>query len=135
MATRIEIGDRIRDFRQAKRLSQERLADLAGVRIATVSDWETGKNYPEFAALLKIAEGLGVAIDEILGRQQPKKFSMAPPIEAGEDVAERLGRTVGLLQAALEQALQVLDDQERRLGRLESAQAAPRGRLRKGAEQ
>ena len=48
--------DHIRSFRKQKRLSQEALGELCGVRKSTVSEWESGKSKPSGSAALLLTE-------------------------------------------------------------------------------
>jgi len=58
------VGERIRQSRLARNLSQMALADLLGVEYNVVSDWETGKFTPNpgirgaIAATLRVPESL-----------------------------------------------------------------------------
>lgn len=55
---------------QAKRLaldlSQEDLAKLMGVKVQTISKWETGRGIPEAGSYKKLAEALGVTPEEVV---------------------------------------------------------------------
>jgi transcriptional regulator with XRE-family HTH domain len=55
----------IEDLRKAKGWTQMDLAVHAGVSIAAVSNWETGRNQPRVAELRKVAQALGVSSDTI----------------------------------------------------------------------
>ena len=67
METMERAGDRVRELRKARRWSQQRLGDEAGVTAQTVWNLETGRHVPETATLLKIARALGVGLGELLG--------------------------------------------------------------------
>ncbi|MBB1156773.1 MULTISPECIES: helix-turn-helix domain-containing protein [Amycolatopsis] len=54
------IGERVREFRNDAGLSQEQLAELAGVHWTFVSQVERGLRNINLHNLLKFAEGLGV---------------------------------------------------------------------------
>lgn len=62
------IGDRIRDLRNRKRLSQTELAKLLHVSQQTVTKWETGKSEPSGSAINSIADYFNVSADWLLGR-------------------------------------------------------------------
>ncbi len=47
-------------------MSQQNLADLAGVDRTTVSKWEVGEAKPRASVLIKLKNILGCSIDEIL---------------------------------------------------------------------
>src|SRR5690606_33340852 len=57
------IHTRIREARQAKGLSTERLAALVGVSYQTIQQWENGKTAPKRQRLAKVADALGVTVE------------------------------------------------------------------------
>ncbi len=62
-------GQRIRELRIDKGLSQVELAAELGFRKQKISDWENGKLEANFDMLVKIADYFGVSIDYLLGRE------------------------------------------------------------------
>ncbi|MFA5643869.1 MAG: helix-turn-helix transcriptional regulator [Candidatus Paceibacterota bacterium] len=56
---------KIKEYRLAKNLTQESLADLAGVRRETIVFVEQGKYVPSLKLAHDIAKILGVRIDEL----------------------------------------------------------------------
>ncbi len=60
------IGQRIRRFRKAGRLSQEQLAETVGISVTHLSHIETGNTKLSLAVFAAIAEALGVQADELL---------------------------------------------------------------------
>ena len=75
--TELEFGERLKQYRKARGLTQQELADLLGVSNKSVSRWESG-SYPDVATLGPLAHALGVTVDDLLG--------VAPPLRS-------LGRT------------------------------------------
>lgn len=67
------IGQRIRDLRKQKRMSQTELAKSAGVSQTTVTAWETGKAEPSSSAVSKLADIFNVTTDYLLGKPEMKK--------------------------------------------------------------
>lgn len=67
------IGQRIRDLRKQKRMSQTELAKSAGVSQTTVTAWETGKAEPSSSAVTKLADIFNVTTDYLLGKPEMKK--------------------------------------------------------------
>lgn len=63
-------GDRLKELRTSKNLSQEELSQILEVRKSSISNWETGKSTPTFDMLTKIAEYFGVTIDYLLNFTQ-----------------------------------------------------------------
>ena len=59
------LGSRIREIRKAKKLTQEKIAEAAGIEIPSLSNIENGKNYPNAENIEKIAHALGVEVFEL----------------------------------------------------------------------
>lgn len=81
------IGDNINALRIDKGLSQEQLAEIAGVGQTTVSAWECGSSVPRKAPIVKICNKLDVEYDDIMSKdngyaskviQRNKRFSAIP---------------------------------------------------------
>jgi transcriptional regulator with XRE-family HTH domain len=47
------------------------LAEASGVPIGTLRGWEYGRRTPLIDAALRVAEALGVSLDELAGRDEP----------------------------------------------------------------
>lgn len=60
-----KIGEKIKELRKAKGISQENLANVLGVTFQAVSKWETGVTAPDVGLLPAIASFFGVSIDEL----------------------------------------------------------------------
>ena len=60
------IGDRIKQFRKEKGISQEELAANLNVVRQTVSKWETGQSAPDAELLLRIAAFLETPVERLL---------------------------------------------------------------------
>lgn len=54
------LGKRIKEIRKRKMMTQEKLAELAGIEIPSLSNIENGKNYPNNETLEKISKALNV---------------------------------------------------------------------------
>ncbi len=57
--------DRLRQLRAGLGLTQEALGIRVGVTKATVSGWETARNYPEFQLLAKLRKALNLSYEGI----------------------------------------------------------------------
>ena len=62
----MDVGNQIRERRQALGLSQEELAQRLYVSRVTVSHWETGKTLPDVQSMLLLANLFGTTIDELV---------------------------------------------------------------------
>ena len=69
-------GDRLKELRISKNLSQEELSNILNVRKSSISNWETGKATPTFDMLTKIAQYFGVTIDYLLNFTQEDMDNM-----------------------------------------------------------
>ena len=61
-----DIGMRIKNERARKKISQERLAELADLSIAHTSHIETGNTKVSLPALVKIANALSVSLNDLV---------------------------------------------------------------------
>ena len=61
------LADNIKRYRAAKKLSQEQLAQKAGITYSTLAKLESGANRnPTVNTLQQIARALGVTLDELM---------------------------------------------------------------------
>ncbi|MEI3530140.1 MAG: helix-turn-helix domain-containing protein [Bacilli bacterium] len=63
-------GDRLRELRVSKNLSQDDLGKILGVRKSSISNWETDKATPTYDILTKLAQYFSVTTDYLLGFNQ-----------------------------------------------------------------
>lgn len=131
-----QIGDAIRRARLSRGLTQQALADLVGVRGATISDIERGENMPDMGTLWTMADILALTIDDLIGRQPPEGATipgLLAPFMLDQDAGtESLGLAVGMLQKSLEMTIAELAKVRDRTGRLETAQQDGPGPRNKG---
>ncbi len=67
------IGEKLYELRTGKNMSQETLAELAGVSRQSVSKWETGGSVPELDKLFRLCDIFDVTLDELTGRLEAKR--------------------------------------------------------------
>ncbi len=60
------IGDRIRQARQDRNMTQEQLADAVGVTRSAVAQWETGRAGQVTGNLSRVAAVLGVGVEHLM---------------------------------------------------------------------
>ena len=60
--------NRMRDLRRSKKITMKELGRIVGVSESTISLYETGKHEPDLQTMGRIADALGVSVDELLGR-------------------------------------------------------------------
>ena len=80
-----EIYCKIRD---EKGMKDAAVAAASGVSKPTFSDWKSGKSKPKTAKLIKIADALGVSLEELLGAQK-EYFLDAETAAIAQEVHDR----------------------------------------------
>jgi len=75
------IGKRISYLRREKGITQEEMAEKLGVTPQAVSKWENDISYPDILLLPKLAEMLGVSVDELLSGETKKETRLLPEEE------------------------------------------------------
>jgi putative molybdopterin biosynthesis protein len=73
-------GDSLRFARQARGLSQQQLAEMAGVSRQAVSAMESGVSDPSLRVALALARALGMTIEELFGPSSPEPLVAASPL-------------------------------------------------------
>ena len=74
----IELGERIRQRRQEKNISQETFAEKAGVSVNTVSRIEGGQTATSIEIFTKMVEVLDADANELLGRKRNVPYGKNP---------------------------------------------------------
>lgn len=69
----VEFGEKLKQIREAKGMTQQTLADQLYVTRQAVSRWECGARYPDLLTAKKIAAILEVSIDELLSGEELKR--------------------------------------------------------------
>ena len=67
------MGKTIRELRLARNLSQSQLAAAAGVPFRSLQNYEQGHREVTLRAAAKLADALGVTLDELAGRGPPAR--------------------------------------------------------------
>ena len=89
------IGKRISALRREKGLKQDDLAQLLEVSPQAVSKWENDQTCPDISLLPKLAQTLGVTVDELLsGKQELQPVATLVPEEQRKDMKDMLLRII-----------------------------------------
>ena len=70
------LGERIREIRMAKRLSQVELAKMVGVTKQSISNWENENIQPSIEMLSKLADVLTVSVDFLLEKKEGRYLNV-----------------------------------------------------------
>ncbi|VDG33489.1 DNA-binding protein [Lactobacillus hokkaidonensis JCM] [Lactiplantibacillus mudanjiangensis] len=62
----MEIGERLREQRKTRQLSQAKLAEALHLSRQSISKWENGTALPSFANVVAISELFGISLDELI---------------------------------------------------------------------
>lgn len=100
------VGDRIREIREARTMTQDQLAARSGVSKGFLSDIENNKRNPSSEYVLKLANALGASIDYLLRGEEASQPSSREPVTIPPELADAAVRlsltyaqTVELLEA------------------------------------
>ncbi len=94
----MEVGNRIREQREAKGISQDELAQKVFVSRQTVSNWERGKTLPDVQSLLLLSNLFDVSVDTLVRGDEE---TMAKEIENYELERYKIKVSVGLSVALI----------------------------------
>ncbi len=89
------LGQRIRELRKSRGLTQEQLAEIIGIGTPNISYFETGKFIPAIETMQKIASALNVEIFELYMFKNGKSIDeirniLTNVINSNENVAQTL---------------------------------------------
>lgn len=62
----MELGNKIKYYRNEKELSQEALAERVYVSRQTISNWENNKSYPDINSIVLLSEIFEISIDNLI---------------------------------------------------------------------
>ena len=90
------IGKRIAQLRKEKGMTQEELSQKMEVSAQAVSKWENDQTCPDISLLPKLAELLGVTVDELLSgeKQELAQTAKVLPPEERKDIKDMMLRIV-----------------------------------------
>ncbi len=102
MDRKILVGQRIKELRKRRKLSQEDLADRAATSAKYLSRVEVGRQSPTLDLLLRLADGLDIEPYEMLcfGDVEPILQLREKAAKLIDEVPDKdIARVVGLLEA------------------------------------
>lgn len=60
-------GERLKDLRKERKISQMELSKNTGLSQSAIAKWELGKSEPSASALIKLSKFFGESVDYLLG--------------------------------------------------------------------
>ena len=117
----ITLGKRIATLRKEKGIKQEELAQMLDVSAQAVSKWENDLTCPDINALPKLAQILGVTVDELLsGKKEPavvvlpeekrkdmKNMTLRLVVDEASGNKVRINLPVAMIKMALEMGMEL----------------------------
>lgn len=98
-------SERLRELRTRRNLTQTRLAELMEISPRVYSRWETGDVTPHFDTIVRLADTLGVSLDELAGRKE-----VTDEVRIKNPELNRLYKKVDLLSDEDQKALVIVLD-------------------------
>jgi transcriptional regulator with XRE-family HTH domain len=111
-------AQRLKELRTARNLTQTRLAELLAISPRVYSRWETSDVTPHFDTIVRLADILGVTLDELAGRKDVRSEAAIKNPELN-----RLCRKVDHLSDEDQKALVVVLDSLVKRSRVSKAMA------------
>ena len=74
----VTFGQRLKELRKSKRLTQQQLADIFFLNKSSISRYENDSQLPENEQLQKLADYFNVSIDYLLGRDENPNPTSSP---------------------------------------------------------
>src|SRR6266568_5374040 len=99
------VGDRIREIRESKRLTQDKVAEVTGISKGFISDVENNKRNVSSEYLLRIANALGASVDYLLRGPSEGAHAKAEPVVIPPELSEAAQR----LNLTYSQTIELLD--------------------------
>lgn len=82
------VGARLKQLRQARRLTQEQLAERAGLSYKFIGEVERGRGNPTLTTLSALSDALGVGLVELLGLEADRpRLSARQALQVREALA------------------------------------------------
>lgn len=113
---RARVGARLREWRKRRGLTQEQLAERAGLSYKFVGEVERGMGNPTLETLGRLADALHLDLADLVRAPEPRRESSPTYVLTPKEIQ--------LVREALESVDQLID-------RLEHAPVPPRGKRRR----
>lgn len=92
----VNMGNKLKNLRKQKRLTQKQVADRIGLAISAVSSYEAGTRYPSYDVLIKLARIYHVSTDYLLGMTDKKELDISG---LNNEEVEAISQLVNILKS------------------------------------
>ncbi|MCI8363923.1 MAG: helix-turn-helix transcriptional regulator [Eubacterium sp.] len=72
----INMGERLKSLRQARRLTLKQVSELVGVSVSVLSAYEVEDRHPSYHILLKLATLYDVSCDYLIGKDKMRTLNV-----------------------------------------------------------
>ena len=91
MLTEKELGERLKNVRKMRNISQFRMADMMGTEQSFIAKLEKGASYPKVSTLYRYAECVGFTLSDILAQSLgTSQFTVSAWVRGDRDTTVRL---------------------------------------------
>ena len=88
----IKLSEVLKKLIQEKGITQTALAKQLGLKPQTIAMYSTGKSYPEFRTLIKLAEFFNVSLDYLVTGERVENQTVREELGLSESAVENLGK-------------------------------------------
>lgn len=71
------LGERLKNLRKAKALTQKQIAERVGIAVSTLSGYELEEKHPSYSTLKKLAQLYGVSTDYLVGMNETRSIDVS----------------------------------------------------------
>ena len=96
----MDIGKKLKAARTDAGLTQEQAAERLGVSRQTVSNWETGKTYPDIVSVVKMSDLFHISLDRLL-KEEEHMNDYLNYLEESTDTVRTRRRLLGAILAGV----------------------------------
>lgn len=86
----VNMGEKLKQLRVEKKLTQKQIADRIGVAISAISSYESGSRYPSYSILISLAHIFHVSTDYLLGITDKRNIDVSGLSEKEIEVVSQL---------------------------------------------
>lgn len=98
----MEIGSKLKNARMKIEMTQEYVAEQIGVSRQTISNWETGKSYPDIVSVIKMSDLYDVSLDYLLkGKEAATMANYMNYLEESTNMVKSKQRFSKLIQIGI----------------------------------
>jgi transcriptional regulator with XRE-family HTH domain len=99
-------GDRLKELREEKGLTQGALGEMLNVKDTSISNWENGRRFPDKETLVKMANIFNVTTDYLLNNSENKNLRYITTTELKTFLPDKLVDSI-----EIKALVDILDDQ------------------------